>query len=719
MLVARRFFYGQVWVARQALNPRANTVDLTIAVETGPRVTLDVSGFRGSDDELRRLLPVFENRSVDDWVLKESRHELVSWYQQRGYWKPLVIFRREQDELQRNVRVQIRILEGRRTQVKRLDFVGGEGVSAESLKAAIRTHASSFLAPGRFVSAWWEQDLDAILALYRRAGFAEAEIIEAIVDYDAAIEGLRATIVVDEGPVTRTAGVRFEVSPDLTAAEIESAAWMERLRVRPGGPFWTRGVRQDSDVLRSLLANAGYPRAIVSATWRELAASPGADRDPGSQARRAAAPARDDRSSAPSPDDVRWMEVVHRIDQGERVRIDRVLIAGNERTADNVIRRELLFVPGSAYSLADLIDSQSRLYRLGIFNRVSVAPAVDEPLAARRTMIVHVRETPPKRVTYGFGLDTEEGPRGLLTIGHDNIAGMDRHASFSVRASFREQRIQALFEEPYLFGRRLVGSVSGYFESVRQESFDVERLGGAVQILIHHSPTFTTIPRYSFRRVRTHDVQIDPRLLDREDRNVLIGSVGTSLIRDTRLDPIFPSSGSYHTLDVEVAALPFGSESSFARLFGRAYRYWRVWPTVVVATAVRAGLALPFAGDDSVPLPERFFAGGSTTLRGFAPDEAGPTDEFGQPLGGEVLLIGNLEARVAVRGDLGVVAFLDIGNVFSDLDEVSVGGLREVVGLGVRYDTAIGPVRLDVGRLMDRAPRESRYQLYVSVGHTF
>jgi outer membrane translocation and assembly module TamA len=138
----------------------------------------------------------------------------------------------------------------------------------------------------------------------------------------------------------------------------------------------------------------------------------------------------------------------------------------------------------------------------------------------------------------------------------------------------------------------------------------------------------------------------------------------------------------------------------------------------VFVTAARAGLAVPY-GDSIVPLPERFLAGGSSSLRGFGRNLAGPTDQNGNPLGGNVLLIGNLEYRFPLRGDLGAVIFTDIGNVFADPESVTFGEVRETIGFGVRYATPIGPLRLDWGYLIDARPGEDTSRFHFAIGQAF
>jgi outer membrane translocation and assembly module TamA len=222
-----------------------------------------------------------------------------------------------------------------------------------------------------------------------------------------------------------------------------------------------------------------------------------------------------------------------------------------------------------------------------------------------------------------------------------------------------------------------------------------------------------------FRDTTTYDVEIDPDLIRPEDQSTRVGAVTYSLIVDTRPNPIEPTTGFYGTTDIEVATRLLGSNTDFTTLLGRWFGYRSLGDRLTLALGARAGIKIPYADSDSIPLPERFFAGGSTTLRGFRLNGAGPVDDNGNPLGGRVLLISNIELRAQLWGALGGVVFADIGNVFALARTVSWSEVRETLGVGIRYSTPVGPIRFDFARLMDQREGEDRYQVFFSVGHTF
>lgn len=687
LLLDRHYFFSSLEVLEQSLDLRSGGVTLALRVESGPRVELSFSGIEVEERDLHEQLALFEFGTVDDWALKESRHQLVRYLQERGHWRPLVSYTRARDAEGRNVEVQYRILAGEKRGLERIEFQGNEAVPAEVLEGAIRTRTGGLLSAGRFITGWWEQDQQAVVTAYRRRGFLAAEIVDA----EARVVGgeLVARMAIAEGPRTRVAEFRVDIETPFPTPGIDTAEWIRTLEVRAGTPHDPTAARRDTDRLRALLTNSGYPRAVVT---HEI---------------------------DPVDEDEHAVRVVQRIFPGERVRIDRILVSGNEATHTDTIRRELRFVPGSPYSFADILETQSRLYRTGLFDEVDVTAAEPDSLDPRRSMIVRVHEAPALFINYGGGYDTEEKLRGIFAIGHENVFGGNQEVNLSTRVSLREQRVRLLYREPYLFGRRLEATATSFYSNEQKSSFDVQRWGGSLNLLLRRRDRLDLIWRYSFRDVQTSDIQIDPRLLERQDRSTRVGAFGAAAIYDTRLDPIDPRTGSYLTLDVDVASEVFGSAANFVTLFGRSFWYFDLHDRLVLALAGRAGFKLPYGATANVPLPERFFAGGSTTLRGFPYDGAGPVDSLGNPLGGEVMLIGNVEARVALWNQLGAAVFFDWGNVFAKPADARIENMREILGIGARYETPVGPVRLDFAWLLDRRPDEDRLQLFVSVGHTF
>ncbi|MGD8816581.1 MAG: POTRA domain-containing protein, partial [Acidobacteriota bacterium] len=562
-LAEARFFYASVTIEDQALNQAENTADLTLRIDAGPRVELEFRGWDRSEEELRNMLPFVESASVADWILNQARADLITELQAQGYWKPLVSYGRVRDDEGRNVQVTFTVAPVRRTNVKQVEIEGNAAFAEERLLELLQTHAAGVLRGARFSSDTWEQDQRAVVAFYRRAGFLQARVVDAPVTFDPDLDGLLAVIQIEEGERTTVDGLTIDIHGRIGDYGIDAADWASALATRDGGPFDPDALRQDETRLRIILSNQGFPRAQVS-------------------------------SEVDEGNDPYRVRVRFTVDPGRRTRVGTVLISGNETVREDVIRRQLTLYPGSPFTQESVILSQSNLYRLGIFARVDIDTAVPNSIETEPTVVVRVTEGSSKRLSWGLGYSTEEQVRGTFVLGEDDLWGRNHRATMSVRASFVEQRARFIYTDPYLLGRSLEGSLVGYYESVAEEGYNVQRIGVSAQVVKRHTNWLSSIWRYSYRDQQTYNVDIDPAELRPEDTDALVGSIGYSLLIDTRPNPIDPRSGSYHSVDVEWAAKAFGSQPDYIKLFGRSYWYWEVPGNAVFVAAARAGWAMPY-----------------------------------------------------------------------------------------------------------------------------
>jgi outer membrane protein insertion porin family/translocation and assembly module TamA len=188
---------------------------------------------------------------------------------------------------------------------------------------------------------------------------------------------------------------------------------------------------------------------------------------------------------------------------------------------------------------------------------------------------------------------------------------------------------------------------------------------------------------------------------------------------DYRDNPLDPKTGSLHTVSVALAGSYLGSQASFVRSQMETAWYFNWPPPTTIAVAARLGLATPLGTSTSLPSQERFYAGGSSTIRGYPQDKVGPLDANGNPLGGNALLIANAEWRVPLWRWLSGVAFLDVGAVTPDVSQLDASAFKTGVGGGLRIATPIGPIRFDAGYALNPIENTGRWQFYIAIGHAF
>jgi outer membrane protein insertion porin family len=410
------------------------------------------------------------------------------------------------------------------------------------------------------------------------------------------------------------------------------------------------------------------------------------------------------------------------------------------------VRRQYQLAPAQPLSQSQMLDTQRRLYDLGVFNSVNVAVQNPDGQARYKDIFLQLEEARRWNFTYGVGIEIQSGafgnretpqgntgvsPRVIFDVTRNNVGGRAHTLSFSSHVGRLEQRGLLSYDAPrFMAKEKLRLTVSAFYDnSLDVRTFTSQRIEGSTQLEQIVSKATSLLYRFTYRRVRASDLAISPALVPLFSQPVRVGMPSLTYIRDRRDDPIDTHTGNYNTFDTGVASDIFGSEATFGRFLGQNTTYHpfhhRRW---VFARNLRVGVAEPFGDTAALPLPERFFAGGGNSLRGFAINQAGPRDlTTGQPLGGNAMVVNSLELRTPtvalpwIGNNMGFVIFHDAGNVFATTHDMANSLLRwsqphpdlckqastgkqcnfsyisHALGGGIRYRTPIGPVRLDFG----------------------
>jgi len=470
-----------------------------------------------------------------------------------------------------------------------------------------------------------------------------------------------------------TVRVESEVPPPGEGASQE-------LRLRAGQPYRLADLARDTASVLTAYRDGGYPQAEVV-------------------------------PEVTLGEDGHRADVLLRVRPGPLVKVDQVVIAGLRRTREGVVRREMLLQEGEPLGLQKVLESQRRLAALGIFERVSVSE-LDPETPGARSLLVAAQEAPATTVAYGVGYAERDRVRGSVEVSRRNLFGQDRSLSTFARVSFRGSRLLTTFREPYLLGRRQELFLTGFREEEDRDFFDFTRWGAIAQTGRGLGHSWSLILRYTYQQTHSFNI-VDPDAVDREFTNSTLSGPSVSVVRDTRDDPLDPHHGHFLSSDLQLSSQFLGGDS-FVKGFLQAARYERLRRGTVVAVSSRVGLARTFGVAPSLllPRPDRFYAGGDYSLRGFKFDAVAP-------LGGNALLLGGVELRQDVGRYLSVAAFSDIGNVFPLVSRLDVGDLRYTAGVGLRYRSALGPLRVDWGFKLDKRPEESRSHVHITIGHAF
>ncbi len=720
-------------------NPETNRAEVSFKIHVGPVVTVRTEGARLSvipflsGRQMKKLIPIYSEGTVDRELVQEGQRNLTDFFQKKGFYDAAVTtdFRQQPDQ----TLIVYKIDRGKKHKVARILFQGNYAIPSDQLEAQVRVKKSHIWTHGSLSQKLLKQSAENIQALYRDRGYEEAKVTPRITDREPKVD---IAFEIEEGAQTLVEDVQVSGNQNVAYAQLTSPVGYE---LRAGVPFSPRKMAEDRNRISATYLNRGYLNADVKATVKQ------------------------------NPGDPHRVNVSYAINEHQMVRIDEVVYLGQKDTRLALIAKTAQIPSETPMRRGDLLEAESRLYDLGIFNWASVGPR--KPITGQddEMALVKVHEARRNEITYGFGFEisrrggnvptgtvalpggggtiglngfqiapsqsTFASPRGIIEFTRHNLRGLAETASASILLSRLDQRILTTYTQPHFVGSNWTSLTSFSIERNSENPLFDDFFGDVsfqLERLISRKTNTRLQLRYNFNKTDLSHILVPDLVLER-DRSIRLSTVSATLIRDMRDKPLDAHRGMFATLDLGITPTAFGSGANFARLFAQ-YAYYKPVHSLVFANSIRLGLSAPFAGS-FVPTSQLFFSGGGTSLRGFPIDEAGPQrlvpfcnvlqDQTGcvnvtVPVGGKQLFIFNSEARfpLGITKALGGVVFYDGGNVSSAINFKNfVNTYSNTVGVGLRYSTPIGPVRIDVGRNLSPVPGINPTQFYITIGQAF
>ncbi len=705
----RRLGYSraEVRLEDESYDGASATVTPHYALFVGPRVVLKVTGESESVVRAHPDSPWSRKEPSDEDSLQFLKDGLLRTYQERGFARAKVdvSFETTPDE----ELVTFAIEKGERWTISRVNVNGVVSLPQGAVSAALQTRARGLLQSGRYVDGEAAADRDALESLYRASGFRHARVLPAAVTEGASRDTLIVTFRVEEGVrtivATRTVTGIKSVPEDVL---------LPRLALRAGHPFSESTASDDAALLQSLYVDLGYVDAKVEATARFL---------------------------DPVPPEGERAEVLYAVTEGKPVVFGKTILRGNRRTQPFIVEDRLANKEGSPFSVTKLLETQQSLARLGIFQKIELSTFPTDPETLSRAVLVTVSEARPWSLTYGVGAEyapqapgTQLSARLSLGVSYNNVFGRALELSGEGRISNRDPRIVLSARDRSLFGGKVPISLAAYQTSDFFSDIQVKRTGGFLQAEFRPSASLKTGLRYQYELVSPSS---DPGLGadQRLNQPSRISSVAGGVTWDRRNDPLNPSAGTFLAADLKYAFPLLAADADFLKALLQAALY-RPYGSTRFVFSVRGGAIWNYQACDVVPpdaalcspnlivpVPERLFAGGSSTHRAFARDNLGiprqTLNEDGVGEGGTVMIVANAEWRIPVASSFEVALFFDVGNVWADPKNVDLGLLRSGAGLGLHYQTPVGPIRLEYGLKLDRKAGEDAGAFAFSVGYPF
>jgi outer membrane protein insertion porin family len=681
---------------------RKNRLKPTLDIDAGPKITINALEAKVSKRKLRKLVPVYQEGSVDNDLLTEGAVNIRDYFQSKGYPDVDVTFKREPTQDDREL-INYYIATGPRRKLVNIAITGSDYFTRETIRERMFLQTKSLvLRYGRYSETFRQKDEEAIQNLYASNGFRDAKVTSTVeTNYNGKPSDIGVTFRINQGKQWRVASLKVVGASRLDLSGVE-----RRLSSVVGQPYTDPFVASDRNLILEYYYDNGFPSASFTATTT-------------------------------SGDEPATVNLTYHITEGPREFVRNVIISGLNRTHPSLVKQRIRLADGEPLSLTKINDEARRLTNLGIF--ASVNTALQDPDGTNRykTVLFDFDEAARYTFNVGFGADLgsiggttsdlrkssgQQGvyPRVAFNLTRINFLGVGQTLSLQTRYSSLEQREGLNYIVPRFLGSQSrTVTFSALYDTTRDvTTFSSRRLEGAVQTSQRFTRASTLLTRFAYRRVSTGDVVIPSLLIPQLLQPVRIGILTLSYIQDHRDNPADAHHGYWNTVDAGVAGNFFGSQRNFARILARNATYTAIGRNLVFARQTQLGAIVPFnlapnlTSVNAVPLPERFFGGGGTSMRGFGYNEAGPRDiggtspATGFPIGGNGLFFNTFELRFPLLGpNISGVVFEDMGNIFDTFGNISLRYHQrnnqdfnytvQAPGFGIRYKTPLGPVRVD------------------------
>jgi outer membrane protein assembly complex protein YaeT len=700
---------SKVSLARLDYHEDSNTVQPYIQIKEGPRIAIRVDGAHIGQGKLSQIIPMFQEHSIDPDLLTEGDHNLEQYMQSEGYFEAEVTHSMTDGKDASEQIVTYQVDRGSRHKMVYLGIAGNHYFSEDTIRERLQVEPARLprFPYGRFNEGYLRQDVQAIQSLYMSNGFRDVKVTSRIEDdFRGGSNHLAVFIQIVEGRQWLVSDLKLE---GVAASDQESLEGM--LASAKNQVFSDAGVASD----RENLLNYYYGRGYLNATF-DYYVTPAAE---------------------PQHVSLRYV-----IKPGPRQYVRNVLITGLETTKARLVFDRMELKGGEPVSLAKEIDSQRRLYNLGIFARVNTAiqnPTGDE---TDKYILYDVDEARHYSVTFGFGaqlarigggvtsLENPAGstgfaPRLAIGVSRINLFGLGQTVGLQTAVSTIQQRAALTYFIPqFVSNEKLSFIASVLVENANDiRTYTAHRREGSIQLSQRISRAYTFQYRLGYRNVSLSNLKIIQGSVPILSQPETAGAANFTVIQDKRDDPTDAHHGIYSTLDLSYAPGFLGTQTHFARGLFRNSTYHLFRRDIVFARSTQLGLIQRTGGknqntgdNNDIPLAERIYSGGSTSLRAFPDFQAGPRDlKTGFPIGGNALFANTFELRFPLyRDSLGGVIFHDMGNVYSSIGNFSFRFRQhnlsdfdytvQSIGFGLRYRTPIGPFRVDLS-FSPNAPR--------------
>ena len=696
--IAALYKTGSIQNVRIFAQPQGDGLRVIVAVQTRSilsEIVID-GAERVKAQRLRKEIKLRLNQPVNEQQLEEARQKIIEVYQGRGFTDVSVQFRVDPiDEKRGTARVVYTVTEGVRGAVSRINFEGNTHFSQKVLRKQMKTRGRTpiyFLdKSGRLDEVQLQQDLDKIREFYQDHGYIDVEIKDV---RRARMEKgpMVLTIVIAEGPQYHVRKLSITGYQNTTEQRIRAL-----LKMKEGSVYSPKQLRDDAKAVADAYGSGGYVDLVVQPEG--------------------------------TPAGPALIDVHYSIEEGVRSFVNRVNIEGNTRTKDKVIRREVLVAPGDVFNTVRVDITKKRLENLGYFAKVETYPE-DTDIPGRKDLTILVQEKRTGSLSFGGGFSTVDSLVGFveLTQGNFDLFNWPSFTGggqkFRLRIQYGTERKDFLLSitEPYLFDRRLSLNGQAFYTEANYLSseYDQRNYGFALELRKPINAYTSATLGYQLQDVDIFDVAISASdFIQSQKGSTTESKIFSGVVFDSRDNPLLSRRGQRVSFSPYIAGGFLGGDTQIYGLDLEGSQYFHLpWDTILLINGEVATVSQWGNGND-VPIFERLYLGGSNNLRGFPFREVGPQDENGEPVGGKTMWRTTIEWTFPIVEKARGAIFYDTGFVNSSQWSFGFNHIASDVGIGLRLDLPIGPLRLDYGYPLQRDGYHGGGRFNFNVGYQF
>jgi len=651
---------------------------IEINVNEGKRLEIYFHGNTLSTKKLYNEIPFFEAEEFNEDILEESVQRLIRLLHSKGYaFAQVAPVLKERDDL---IELHYYIHEGNKIFVNDISFKGTH-ISKDSLKNIISLKESDLYNPDEL-----DDDVQRLKDFYTALGYLSAEIIDVQTEFDKENQNVDIIISINEGKQTKIRNVEVKGISSTHRPNI-----YEIIKIKKDDIYNDNSIYEAKLRIIDYYLSKGFLDANIS-VYTEFHDG--------------------------------TADLIFNIEEGKEYSFGKTIITGNFKTKYAVIQRELESEENAVFDYKTLTKERQNLYKLGLFSDIEIETI--DSYNNKKDILMRLKEGNAGSLELGIGYGEYERHRAMLDLSYRNLFGMNRHGSLRFELSSLEKRAILQYYDPWFLNFQLPFRAFLLTESkkeinidTRETRYKLTRNTASAGFEKRISDSIKAELYYEFSFVNTYDVKPDVILSKEDTGTLIISGLRFGIFYDTRDNVFYPSKGILSGITTKITAPLFFSETNFIKLSIFWNMYKEIMSNLVLAGSLKGGFAQGYLRTNELPIVERFFLGGRSTVRGYDQDMLGPKGKDGNPIGGNVFLMESVELRSSLGKGIGLVAFLDGGNVWLDIKDVNPSDIKFTTGLGIRYKTPVGPLRIDYGIKLQKEKGESSGEIHFSIGHAF